>query len=83
VRAEARQGSLLREGMKVVIAGRPNAGKLSLLKALAGREAASVTDLAGTTRDVLREHIHIDGMPWHIIDTSRLGEGSHEVYGIG
>ena len=70
VRAEARQGSLLREGMKVVIAGRPNAGKSSLLNALAGREAAIVTDIAGTTRDVLREHIHIDGMPLHIIDAN-------------
>ena len=68
---EAHQGSLLRDGMKVVIAGRPNAGKSSLLNALAGREAAIVTAIEGTTRDVLREHIHIDGMPLHIIDTAR------------
>lgn len=83
VRAEARQGSLLREGMKVVIAGRPNAGKSSLLNALAGREAAIVTDIAGTTRDVLREHIHIDSMPLHIIDTAGLREASDEVERIG
>ncbi|MCT8830991.1 tRNA uridine-5-carboxymethylaminomethyl(34) synthesis GTPase MnmE [Glaesserella parasuis] len=83
VRQEAKQGTILREGMKVVIAGKPNAGKSSLLNALAGREAAIVTDVAGTTRDVLREHIHIDGMPLHIIDTAGLREASDEVEKIG
>lgn len=83
VRKAAKQGSILREGMKVVIAGKPNAGKSSLLNALAGREAAIVTDIAGTTRDVLREHIHIDGMPLHIIDTAGLREANDEVEKIG
>lgn len=83
VQAQAKQGSLLREGMKVVIAGRPNAGKSSLLNALAGRDAAIVTDIAGTTRDVLREHIHLDGMPLHIIDTAGLRAATDEVERIG
>ncbi|WP_226811251.1 tRNA uridine-5-carboxymethylaminomethyl(34) synthesis GTPase MnmE [Candidatus Steffania adelgidicola] len=83
VRAEARQGSLLREGIKVVIAGKPNAGKSSLLNALAGYEAAIVTAIAGTTRDVLREYIHLDGMPMHVIDTAGLCSAKDEVERIG
>ena len=75
----ARQGRLLREGMTVVIAGRPNAGKSSLLNALAGHDAAIVTPIAGTTRDVLREHIQIDGMPLHVIDTAGLHDSPDTV----
>jgi tRNA modification GTPase len=72
ISAKAKQGALLREGMTVVIAGRPNAGKSSLLNRLAGYDAAIVTDIPGTTRDVLRERIHIDGMPLHVADTAGL-----------
>ncbi len=68
----AKQGCLLKEGMTVVIAGKPNAGKSSLLNQLAQSETAIVTDIPGTTRDVLREHIQIDGLPLHIIDTAGL-----------
>ncbi len=76
---EARQGSLVQEGMKLVIAGRPNAGKSSLLNALAGQDRAIVTAIEGTTRDVLREHIQIDGMPLHIFDTAGLRDSPDEV----
>jgi tRNA modification GTPase len=72
IAAKARQGALMRDGMTVVIAGRPNAGKSSLLNRLAGYDAAIVTAIPGTTRDVLRERIAIDGMPLHIADTAGL-----------
>ncbi|MDO8953848.1 MAG: tRNA uridine-5-carboxymethylaminomethyl(34) synthesis GTPase MnmE [Gammaproteobacteria bacterium] len=72
IQRQAKQGSMLREGINVVIAGRPNAGKSSLLNALAGKEAAIVTEIPGTTRDLLREAIHIAGVPLHIIDTAGL-----------
>lgn len=75
----AQQGALLREGMNVVIAGKPNAGKSSLLNALAGRESAIVTDIAGTTRDILRETILIDGMPLHVVDTAGLRDSDDKV----
>jgi len=79
VQAQAYQGSLLREGMALVLAGQPNAGKSSLLNALAGKDAAIVTPIPGTTRDVLREHIQIDGMPLHIIDTAGLRESADPI----
>ena len=83
VQQQAKQGSIIREGMRVVIAGRPNAGKSSLLNALSGKDTAIVTDIEGTTRDVLSEQIHIDGMPLHIIDTAGLRESPDKVEQIG
>jgi tRNA modification GTPase len=79
VMAEAQQGRLLREGMTVVIAGPPNAGKSSLLNRLARRETAIVTEIPGTTRDLLREHIHLQGLPLHIIDTAGLRDSTEPV----
>ena len=69
---QARQGALLREGLTVVIAGQPNAGKSSLLNALAGAELAIVTPVAGTTRDVVQQTIQIEGVPLHVVDTAGL-----------
>jgi len=79
VKKSAKQGRLLKEGMTVVIAGKPNAGKSSLLNKLAGQDAAIVTEVAGTTRDILREHIQIDGLPLHIIDTAGLRDSDDVV----
>ena len=72
ITAAARQGALLREGLNVVIAGKPNAGKSSLLNKLAGDEVAIVTDVPGTTRDVLRQQVHLDGLPLNLADTAGL-----------
>ena len=81
--AAAATGRALTEGLTVVIAGRPNAGKSSLLNALAGHDAAIVTDIPGTTRDVLRERIAIDGLPIHVIDTAGLRESADVIEGEG
>jgi len=78
-RQAAARGRLLREGLTVVIAGRPNAGKSSLLNALSGRDAAIVTEIPGTTRDVLDEHLHLDGLPFHVLDTAGLRAGGDAV----
>ncbi|KLN56649.1 tRNA uridine-5-carboxymethylaminomethyl(34) synthesis GTPase MnmE [Variovorax paradoxus] len=83
VQQRAKQGALLREGIKVVIAGQPNAGKSSLLNALAGAELAIVSAVAGTTRDVVSQTIQIHGVPLHVVDTAGLRESSDEVEQIG
>lgn len=83
VTRHAQQGSILREGIKVVIAGQPNAGKSSLLNALAGAELAIVTAVAGTTRDKVSQLIQIDGVPLHMVDTAGLREALDEVEKIG
>jgi tRNA modification GTPase len=79
IHAAAHQGQLLRDGMTLVICGRPNAGKSSLLNVLAGYDAAIVTDIPGTTRDVLREHIQIEGLPLHVIDTAGLHDSPDQI----
>ncbi|MGV3494176.1 MAG: tRNA uridine-5-carboxymethylaminomethyl(34) synthesis GTPase MnmE [Ramlibacter sp.] len=83
VMQRAHQGALLREGIDVVIAGQPNAGKSSLLNALAGAELAIVTPIPGTTRDVVRQTIQIEGVPLHVVDTAGLREGADQVERIG
>jgi tRNA modification GTPase len=83
VMQRARQGALLREGIKVVIAGQPNAGKSSLLNALAGAELAIVTPIPGTTRDVVSQTIQIEGVPLHVIDTAGLRDSQDHVEKIG
>jgi tRNA modification GTPase len=83
VMQRATQGAILREGIKVVIAGQPNAGKSSLLNALAGAELAIVTPIAGTTRDKVSQLIQIEGVPLHVVDTAGLREALDEVEKIG
>lgn len=79
LRSEASQGAIIREGLSIVIAGRPNAGKSTLINQLSGREVAIVTEVAGTTRDVMREYVLIDDIPVHLIDTAGLRESDDRV----
>lgn len=83
VMAQAKQGALLREGMNVVLIGQPNVGKSSLMNQLAGYEAAIVTEIAGTTRDTLREHIQIEGVLLHVMDTAGLRDSEDTVERLG
>ncbi len=83
VLAQARQGSLLREGAHVVIAGQPNVGKSSLLNRLSGEDVALVSDIPGTTRDVIRQVIQIEGVPFHVLDTAGLRESEDAVENMG
>lgn len=79
IRENASQGAIMREGLSVVIAGRPNAGKSTLINSLAGRDVAIVTEVAGTTRDVMREHILLDDIPLHLVDTAGLRQSNDPV----
>lgn len=79
LQAETQQGCLLHDGIRIVLVGPPNVGKSSLLNALAGQDSAIVSDTPGTTRDIVREQIHIDGMPVHVLDTAGLRESQDEI----
>ncbi|MGI9142523.1 MAG: tRNA uridine-5-carboxymethylaminomethyl(34) synthesis GTPase MnmE [Fluviibacter sp.] len=83
VQASAKQGKLLQDGLTVVLIGQPNVGKSSLLNALAGEDLAIVTPVAGTTRDVVRAHLQIEGVPLHVIDTAGLHDTNDEVERLG